>query len=548
MAVFDKWRRKAAISSAGPEVLASYTKAGWLSRHRKLVLTVMFAVLFFYCALFLLIGRFLIVQFTAPLAILAVLIIWALPERDRIPDKMLTRFFIAFMIAMMIWPNYLALDVGPLPWITASRLIGVPMVLLLLICLSQSAEFRGVIKNALAANPTISKMMMVFTGLCVLSVGFSTSPSESSNHLIIALVNWVAVFFVSLYVFSKPRGVEKFVALLWCATIFWCTMGFWEWWYSKLPWADHIPSFLAVEDETVQRILAGSVRSATGVYRVQGKYTTPLGLAEFMALMTPFLLHYMLEARWWLTRIAAAITLPLVFLTITWTDSRLGVVGFLLSFIFYLLFWGGRRWLHDRNSLFGPAVTLAYPIIFAMFIVATFTVRRLRAMVWGDGAQAASDEARQVQMDMGLVDIMQRPWGYGIGRGGETLGFTNPAGILTIDNYYLSILLEIGVIGFIVYYGMFLVAIVRGGWRGINDPSDAAVWAIPAVIALANFVVIKSVLSQQEGHPLVFALLGMVVSLMARPVGVTSSAEAPLSSLPVGQFGQRSDGRLIPSS
>ena len=545
--MFGRWRRKTA-GPAAPEVLAGYYTPGWLSRHRKLVLTATFAVLFFYSAFFLLIGRFLIVQFTAPLAILALLIIWALPERARIPDKMLTRFFIAFMVAMLIWPNYLALDVGPLPWITASRLIGVPMVLLLLICLSQSAEFRGVIKNALAANPTITKMMLIFSGLCVISVGFSTSPSESANHLIIAIVNWVAVFFVSLYVFSKPRGVENFVILLWCATIFWCAMGFWEWWFSRLPWADSIPSFLAVEDETVQRILAGTVRSATGVYRVQGKYTTPLGLAEFMALMTPFLLHYMLEARWWLTRIAAAITLPIVFWTITSTDSRLGAVGFMLSFMFYLLFWGGRRWLHDRNSLFGPAVTLAYPIIFVMFIIATFTVRRLRAMVWGDGAQAASDAARQVQMDMGLDDIMSRPWGYGIGRGGEALGYMNPAGILTIDNYYLSILLEIGVLGFIVYYGMFLVAIVRGGWRGILDPSEATVWAIPAVISLANFVVIKSVLSQQEGHPLVFALLGMVVSLLARPVGVKSEPSTPMSSLPVGQFGQRSDGRLIPTS
>jgi O-Antigen ligase len=549
MAVFDKWRRKAVVGNAGPDVLASYTKPGWLSRHRKLVLTVTFVVLFFYSAFFLLIGRFLIVQFTAPLAILAVLIIWALPERDSIPDKLLYKFFIAFMAAMLFWPNYLALDLPTLPWITAARLFGVPMVFLFLICLSQSTAFRGVIKHALATNPTITKMMIVFTALCVLSVGFSTSPSLSANHLIIALVNWVSIFFISLWVFSKSKNVERFVWLLWGTTLFWCAMGFWEWWYSQVPWAGHIPSFLAVEDETVQKILTGSARAATGLYRVQGKYTTSLGMAEFMALMTPFLLHIMLEARKLIVRIAAGMTLPVVFWIIIATDSRLGAVGFLLSLMFYLLFWGARRWMHDRESLFGPAVTLAYPILFMLFIVATFTVRRLRNMVWGGGAQQASNDARQAQMEMGIPDIMSRPWGYGIGRAGETLGYQNGAGILTIDNYYLSILLEIGILGFFVYYGMFLVAIVRGGIRGMRDTDETTLWVIPAVISLANFVVIKSVLSQQEAHPLVFAILGLVVALLARPVGVAVKApDAPLSSLPVGQFGQRSDGRLIPSS
>jgi O-Antigen ligase len=363
--------------------------------------------------------------------------------------------------------------------------------------------------------------------------------------LIIALVNWVAVFFISLWYFSKTDNVHRFIWILWGATLFWCAIGFWEWWYSRVPWADHIPSFLAVEDETVQKILNGSARAATGKYRVQGKYTTALGLAEFMALMTPFLLHYLLEAKHLLTRFAAAITLPVVFWIIIVTDSRLGAVGFLLSFMFYLLFWGVRRWLHDRDSLFGPAVTLAYPILFAVFIVATFVVRRLRAMVWGNGAQSASDEARRVQIEMGLGDIMSRPWGYGIGRGADALGYQNGAGILTIDNYYLSIGLELGVLGFFIYYGMFAVAIVRGGVRGIRDTDPTTLWVIPAVISLANFVVIKSVLSQQEAHPLVFAILGLVVALLARPASATVKTAESMSSLPVGQFGQRSGGRVI---
>lgn len=546
MPLLGKLRRKAAAPPVR-EVLAGYYRPGWLSRHRKLVLTVTFVLLFFYSALFLLIGRFLIVQFTAPLAILALMIIWALPERDEIPDDWLARAFFAFMVAMLIWPNYLALSVGVLPWITAARLIGVPMVLLLLICVSQSADFRAVIKQAMAANPTISKMMLMFILLCVLSVGFSTMPSFSANLLIVALVNWIGVFFVSLFVFSRPGNVERFVWLMWGAALFWCAMGFWEARIGQVPWANNVPWFLAVEDESVQRVLAGAMRDSTGIYRVQGKYTTSLGLAEYLALTTPFILHLMLEGRHLLVKMLAVVTLPLIFMTILATDSRLGAVGFLMSFLLYLLFWGTRRWLHDRDSLFGPAVTLAYPAIFMMFIAATFFVGRLRALVWGTGAQASSTEARAVQMEMGMGMLANRPWGHGIGRAGETLGYSNGAGVFTIDTYYLSILLELGILGFILYFGMFVIAIVRGGLRGMRDTDGTTLWVIPAVIALANFVIIKSVLSEQESHPLVFALLGMVMALMARPVGQAVAVPVAASSLPVGQFGQRSGGRLIPT-
>lgn len=526
MAVFDKWRRKAAASIAGPEVLASYTKPGWLSRHRGLVLTVMFVVLFFYSALFLLIGRFLIVQFVAPLAILALLIIWALPEREAIPDRLLNKLFIAFMVAMIAWPNYLALDLPPLPWITASRLIGVPMVLMLLICLSQSTKFRLHLKSILAQSQTVSKMMLAFTIIVILSVGYSTSPSFSVNHLIIALVNWIAIFIVALHFFSTPGNVNRFMWLMWALVIFWVGMAYWEWQYSQVPWGQNIPSFLAVEDESVQRVLAGSARSATGIYRVQGKYTTPLGLSEYMAFMTPFLLHFAVESRKLAVRIFAAITLATMFWVIDVTDSRLGVVGFMLSFMFYLLIWGARRWTLHRDSIFGPAVTLAYPLLFVLFIISTFTVRRVRAMVWGDGAQAASDAGRQLQLEMGIVDLMARPWGHGIGRGAETLGMRNLAGILTIDNYFLSILLEIGIIGFVVYYGMFAVAAVRGGLRSIKEADPETFWIAPASITLVNFIVIKWVLSQQEGHPLIFCILGMVVALQARATVKTASTEA----------------------
>ena len=514
MPIWKSLLRKKAPVPAGYPVLPSYAQAGWLSRHRKLILTALFIVIFFYSAFFVLIGRFFLIQFVIPLAILAGMIIWALPEREKIPDRLMCGFFVAFMVSQLIWPNYLALSISTLPWITAARLFGVPMLLLFFICLSQSTKFKAHLKNVLGASPILTRLMYITMGIAVFSVAVSTLPGASANQLIIAIVNWFAVFFVGVVYFSRPGNVERFVWILWFTALFWCFMGFLEWRNSQVPWAPHIPSFLKIEDETVQRVLTGSARSATGIYRVQGKFTTSLGLAELMALITPFIIHFMLEGRTKVIRLAAGLTLPMMFWTIVVTDSRLGIVGFFLSFMFYMLIWGARRWRRYSDSLMGPAVTLAYPVIFVGFVAATFAIGRLRNMVWGSGAQAASDAARQTQIELGIQDLLVRPWGYGMGRAASAIGFTSPTGIVTIDNYFLSIALDFGVVGFFVFYGMWLIAIFRGGRIGVEETDYTRMWMIPAVLSLTNFFVIKTVFSQQEGHSLAFAILAMVVAMI----------------------------------
>ena len=91
-------------------------------------------------------------------------------------------------------------------------------------------------------------------------------------------------------------------------------------------------------------------------------------------------------------------------------------------------------------------------------------------------------------------------------------------GFATIDSYYLTAGLEYGVLGFLIYFGMIFVAIYFAGKHCLSpDPlEDEYALLIPASVALVNFVVIKSVFSQQDNHPIIFMLLGMVAALIWR--------------------------------
>ena len=497
-------------------IRGGYTQRAFWQKHRRAALFTLWVVAAFYGIAYTLFGRFLLLQLSLPLIALAGLVIWLLPDTGRAPTRLLERLLFGFLIALLCWPDYLALALPGLPWITAIRLVSVPLALVMLLCLSLSSEFRRDLLATLNATPLIWKLMLAFVAISAISIGFSGDVGMSISKFIIAQLYWTVIFFVSCYVFVRAGRANFFATLIWVIVLAVSIIALLEWRQQAVPWAGHIPSFLKIEDESVQRILTARSRAATGIYRVQSKFTTPLGLAEFLALATPFLLHYAVTAKRLGVRLCAVATLPLVFYVIRLSDSRLGVVGFFMAFMLYLLAWGVLRWRRDRDSLFGPAVVLGYPAMFAAFIAATFVIGRLRAIVWGTGAQQFSSDAREMQIAAGIPKILSHPWGYGIGRGADVLGFTNAADVLTIDTYFLLVGLEYGIIGFLVYYGMIVAAMVYGSKYAMLAQDKETRLLLPLTIALCNFFIIKSIFSQQENHPLVFAMLGMICALVLR--------------------------------
>jgi len=451
----------------------------------------------------------------APLSLLALFVIWALPRTQTAPTKLLVRLYYAFFAALILWPNYLAVSIPGLPWITVLRVVGIPMAGVFLIALSISPPMRGEIKEVLKSAPWIWRLLAIFIAIQLVTIPLSAALFTSVSRFVIAQINWTVIFFASCYIFRTEGRVIRWTFMMVIMALIVIAIGGWEWRMSHIPWAGHVPSFLAVSDVAVQRILAGATRLGT-FYRTQSTFTTSLSFAEYLALTTPFVIHLAVVGRRRITRLASTACVPVIFFGVFITDSRLGALGFFLSFLLYVAVWALRRWRSDRRSIFGPAVTLGYPVIFGSFILATLVNLRLYRMVWGGGQYQFSTDARQQQLEMAIPKILHAPWGHGIGQAADVLQFYSPAGLLTIDSYYLTIALEYGVVGFIAYYGMFAVAMLYGASAMFRSRSYETSFLVPAVIALANFVVVKSVLSQEAGHPLAFMILGMIAALVYR--------------------------------
>jgi hypothetical protein len=470
---------------------------------------------------FAVLAPFIVTPFAIPILLLLLLIIWAMPDATA-PVRTMSFFFFAFFIGLIVWPNYISIALPGLPWISVKRLTVFPLTLLLLYSISVSHDFRKNLFAVLNDTPLIWKGVVAFAAIETISVGFSNEPSVSLNRLVVAQTEWTVIFFVSCYLFMKPGRITTWLLCMWGAALWVCAMGIWENRLGYVPWRDHIPSFFQIEDPSVQRALAGAQRTALGTHRVASTFSTSLGLSEFLALAIPFAVHFMRPEFNWKLRLASLISIPTFIYVIVISQSRLGLVGTVVSLVAFIFIWSYRRRLADRKNPFWTGIVIAYPAIAAMIVASTFLVGRIHARVWGNGPQQFSDNSRLEQWNLGIPKILSHPWGYGIGKGGEALGFIDVGGNGTIDSYYLLVALEYGIVGFIVYFGIFAIAAFLSTKTALSsiELKEENALLIPAGVSLLNFIVIKSVFAQSDNHAVVFMILGMIVALLFRVRGV----------------------------
>jgi O-antigen ligase len=139
-----------------------------------------------------------------------------------------------------------------------------------------------------------------------------------------------------------------------------------------------------------------------------------------------------------------------------------------------------------------------------------FSWKRLYNIVFGGGDSAGSDMSRLEQFRQGLPHIESNPiTGHGLGRGGELVGYVTSSGHLSIDSYVLSLLVETGVTGLVLYFGMILGGVFVAVKIYLSDRDERAEIAGPLACSMLAYGIYRLVLSQRENQTLFFILLAL---------------------------------------
>lgn len=434
-----------------------------------------------------------------------------MPRKLAYDDTTCWALFVVFTALYSLYPHYISLRVSGLPWISPIRLVLAVLFFIWIYALRTSPSMQGNIVRYIRENPLFFKFFGLF--LLAQALGLLTARDLSLTFTKFALFQlyWTFPLFATL---SLVRTQRRFALLPWlfiiCAAVQ-CAVGFVEARQQRLIWLDYLPPGFGADSEVLQRILQGQFR-ADG-YRVQGSWSVSLVYAEFLVLMLPFALHAAIEGRSKILRLTGLVTalaiLPAQFLS----GSRLGMVGTIVVFLVLAAIYIIRLWKADKRGMHGPLALMMLPIGLVLFAAAFVASPRLQSMTIGGGQHQASTDGRYEQARMAIPRVIERPlFGHGIGQGAEALGYRNLAGTLTIDSYFLNIILEVGIVGFIAYFGMILTVIWSGA-KAYLDPRAGPNERMggPLALSLIAYLVVKLVLSQTDTHMLVFLMMGLVL-------------------------------------
>jgi hypothetical protein len=486
-----------------------------------------------YGAAFALFIPYLIAPLVIPFIFLSFIVVWSLPQQPSGMDHVLLPILFLLFVSIVLWPSYLAIAIPNLPRITISRAVGVPLSVLFLINLSISRHFKHGLKHSLIDSLPLFAMLLVFFLIQTASLFFSSNKSASVNLYVATTINCTIVYFIGSYGFIKVGAPERFGGLICFMAVVLAIIAFWERHLNHLPWVGHVPSFLQVNDPVVERILAGTARQG-GAHRSQATFTTALGLSEYFGLSMPFFFFFATEGYSKHIRLISIFSIPVVFFATVITQARTGLLGILVAVLVYPALWIFLEWRKQKTSLLVFSIVASSPILLIGALVAAFLTPGIRIRLLGGGGEQLSTQARVVQVHMGIPKILSHPWGYGIGQAAETLGYTNAAGMLTIDSYPLRVALEYGVLGLAVWFlllGIGLLSSFKGAL--LAGTARESRLFIPLTVAILSYMLMKINFAQEDNQPLIYAILGMVTALGCRErlMGTGNNPKSSLESI-----------------
>ena len=326
---------------------------------------------------------------------------------------------------------------------------------------------------------------------------------------------WTFFFILSAWLCTYPGVMARVSRVTVWSAILVAVESIYEFKIERVPWVDSIPGFLKIDEGFLKHVLESQARAGTDIYRAHGTFNVALILAEYLAIVLPFVIHEFLEARGFLRKALIGLGFVAIGVALYLTNARSGVVGFFMAIFMYGGFYIYRHWRREKQSLISVSILASLPVAALAFGVLSLTWQRLHNLTFGGGQHESSSLARTDQWALGWPKVFANPIGHGAGRSGDILGYFTPGGEGTIDTYFLSLLLEYGFVGFIAFVALFAGQVVVA-LRLYLDAEGEETLVGPATIAMLNFVVIKSVLSSEFNMPLAFVFLGFLFAVAVR--------------------------------
>lgn len=413
-----------------------------------------------------------------------------------------------FAGAGILIPTYLGVKVGQLPLINFQRLA---LLMIAAGVVYRFASGRGSarqIENFLRRESyVLTPALMYFvwrivTALVSDSLGYS---------LFLATLEIVTQYFLLVAVCVYVNSYSRFFSLvrvLLSTFLLVMVIGFIESIVEQNLFKSIIPES-ALTQGYVQSALTEKVRD---VYRVQAAFLHPLVLAEYIVVFFPVLIFaHKVKIFGRFTNLYSLCAVPLAFYVLWRTGSRSGMMCLAAELAALVTI----RFFHDVGKVrSGSAVIRVFVFVLVGVIALPFAYERFDSVVFGTTeSEAMSTMARLSQLESGVDALSSSPvFGYGVGNSVNYASSENDkTQELSVDNYYLTVVVESGVPGLLLFVFMLFRFLRRS--RRVDRNWKISLYSLAVSYSIVGLLSFNVILSIYELYPFVFLLLGLMLSV-----------------------------------
>jgi hypothetical protein len=446
-----------------------------------------------------------------PGIVAALIAIWVLPKQQRAPGGLLIFLLFGLLATLHLWPPYVIYRFGGLPALSPIKLAWLALLVMGGYWVLSSREMMQRLKERCRSHKLLVLLVPTLMAWRILTSALGEPPIPQVLTLVADVLSCYIFFFIALAVLRDAGDVHRMLALLVVVAVVQALLAS----YESVVRHTLFYRFVSVsaEDSAVQMdILRQKFRD--GRYRAQGTFEHPMVLAEFMGMMVPLAAAlFVTTSKRWL-RWGSGAFVPLAVMVIGASGSRSGfavlMAGALLAGVLWLM---PRKQPHGgsgRGVLLLATAALLLPVL---LLVGYVVLQEVMAMIVGRTAsEASSSMMRVLMMERGIPLIMDQPFfGYGGGMGAIKLGFYDGTRF-NIDNYWLGLTLDAGVIGLLLAGVFWLGAIFYGLQLYYRHPDRNGTVAGLISVSLTVLLIGKSVLSINSGFTVAYALVaGLLV-------------------------------------
>lgn len=444
------------------------------------------------------------------LAPLAVMIAVKAPASRAAPARVVRMLIFAAAALAPLWPVYIHLKVGPLPILTPPRLLLYFVTAIWLHDMTVSPFRRAQFVLALRKGAAITGPVIFLFALGALSVPFAEGKAIALQEFLRQTTIWLAPFLAILTYMRRTRDLERILILLTCGAALSAAIALAETASGTLL-ASLLAPFIGDDGQWLQAAQAQKIRD--GVFRAQASHTHPLSLGEFMAFTAPLAFAFLVAARRNARRVGWAACLALIVAGALATNSRGAILAIAVGLGLSVAAFAVGFLRKAGAARFRPAAGLAVILILAASPLIATVGHHVIAGVGGEQA-ARSSQSRVDQIEQATPKILKRPLlGHGTGRAARVLGYWGTT--LTLDNYYLTLALDLGFPGPIAFFGVLIAAGAVALRRAATAPPGMGAVYIGLACALGCFALTRSIVSMTGNLSTLYVVLAAMAGLAA---------------------------------